>query len=182
MAPVPAFETPRLTLRPYELADIEPMAAMFADPEVTAFTLLGPRSHAQTEEVLDAYRGFLLDNGYGMYAILDRATGAYLGEVGTFHAPLDGEPVFLRYALARAAWNKGIATEASIPILDDAFDRLGLDEMGAGVVADNLASMRVMTKLGFTQGGTADARGHHFELFHLPRAQWRAHRPSLLAH
>jgi ribosomal-protein-alanine N-acetyltransferase len=174
--PAPEFETARLRLRPYLAADIDAMAAMFDDAEVTAHTLLGRRTRAETMEVLDRYRDFLADNGYGMYAICDRSDGAYLGEVGTFVPPVDDAPLALRYALVHAAWGRGVAAEASVPIIDDVFDRLGHEVLMAGVVAENTGSVRVMQKLGFSYRHDKAAAGHVFGIFLLHREEWRAGR------
>ena len=171
--PAPAFETSRLIIRPYLSSDLDTMAAMFADPDVTAHTLLGQRDRVQTEAILDAYRTFLSENGYGMYAVLDKASGVYLGEVGTFVPPVDHEPLALRCALVRDAWGKGIAPEASVPIIDDVLDRLGFDHLIAGVVAENTGSIRVMEKLGFRLGGEREAEGHLFGIYSLHRDDWR---------
>jgi len=173
IGPAPVFQTERLRLRPYLDSDIEPMAEMFADPDVTAHTLLGRRTRQETEAVLASYRGFLAERGYGMYAILYRDTGAYLGEVGTFVPPVDDAPLALRYALPRAAWGRGIAAEASRPIISDVFDRLGHAVMMAGVVAENTSSVRVMGKLGFTYRHDKEAHGHRFGIYLLRREKWQ---------
>lgn len=165
-----SLETERLLLRPYEPGDLDGMAAMFGDPEVTAHTLLGRRSRAETEAVLESYRAFLAARGYGMLAILDKATGTFLGEVGLFVAPMG--PLALRYALARPGWGKGFATEASAAVLDDSFDGLGLHRVLAGVTPENTASLRVMDKLGFAFIDNVTASGKYFRLFELTRAVW----------
>jgi [ribosomal protein S5]-alanine N-acetyltransferase len=167
-----SFETARLLLRPYEPGDLDAMAEMFGDAEVTAHTLLGRRDRAQTSAVLDGYRGFLAERGYGMLAILDRETGQYFGEVGLFVSPMG--PLALRYALARPAWGKGIATEASAAVLNDSFDDLGLHRVFAGVTAENGASLRVMDKLGFVFREVVSAGGKTFNLFELTRDDWKA--------
>lgn len=167
-----SFETARLLLRPYEPGDLDAMAEMFGDADVTAHTLLGQRDRAQTAAVLDGYRGFLAERGYGMLAILDRETGRYFGEVGLFVAPMG--PLALRYALARPAWGKGITTEASAAVLDDSFDDLGLHRVLAGVTAENSASLRVMDKLGFVFLEVVSAGGKTFRLFELSREDWKA--------
>jgi ribosomal-protein-alanine N-acetyltransferase len=163
--------TERLTLRPYASTDIEAMAAMFDDPEVTAFTYLGRRNRVQTQAVLDEYMAFLAENRWGMLAILDRATGEYLGEVGLFVSPMG--TVALRYALARAGWGKGIATEASAAVIEDTFGRLGLPKLVAGVKFENPASLRVVEKLGFIYEETISSGGHTFGLFGLSAAAWQ---------
>lgn len=176
----PVLETRRLRLRPYEADDLDVMAAMFGDPDVTAFTFLGQRDHAQTAAVLEGYMTFLAERGHGMLAILDRETDAYLGEVGLFVSPMG--PLALRYALNKAAWGKGYAVEASAAVIDDSFGRLGLDRLIAGVKAENAASVRVMEKLGFTYEQSLTAAGHTFGLFGLSRETWflrRGERESL---
>jgi RimJ/RimL family protein N-acetyltransferase len=68
VGPQPVLETERLILRPYGAGDLDPMAAMFGDPEVTAFTFLGLCNRDQTAAVLADYMSFLADRGYGMLA------------------------------------------------------------------------------------------------------------------
>jgi ribosomal-protein-alanine N-acetyltransferase len=172
--PQPVLETARLRLRPYEAGDIEPMAAMFGDPEVRAFTYLGTLDRAQTGKVLDEYVGYLAEHGYGMLAILDRETGAYCGEVGLFTSPMG--PLALRYALNRGAWGRGLATEASAAVIDDTFGRLGLEKLFAGVKDVNVASVGVVRKLGFVYESEATAHGHTFGVYGLTARDWRSRR------
>jgi RimJ/RimL family protein N-acetyltransferase len=172
VGPQPVLESERLVMRPYAKADLEPMAAMFGDADVTAYTFLGRRDRAQTEAVLAEYMSFLAANGYGMLAILDRTTGAYLGEVGLFVAPMG--PLALRYALAKSGWGRGYAVEASAAVLDDAFGRLGLESLLAGVKFENKPSIRVMEKLGFAYVETLTEAGHTFGLFRMTAKEWAA--------
>ena len=172
IGPQPVLETERLVLRPYAVGDLEPMAMMFGDPDVTAFTFLGRRDRAQTAAVLSDYMSFLATSGYGMLAILDRGTGAYLGEVGLFVAPMG--PLALRYALAKSGWGRGYAVEASAGVLDDAFSRLRLESLLAGVKFENKPSLRVMEKLGFTYTETLTEAGHTFGLFRMTATEWAA--------
>jgi RimJ/RimL family protein N-acetyltransferase len=165
-----SFETERLLLRPYEPGDLDAMVEMFGDAEVTAHTLLGFRDRAGTAAVLDGYRQFLAERGYGMLAILDKQTGGYLGEVGLFVTPMG--PIALRYALARPAWGRGYATEASAAVIDDVFDDLRLHRLLAGVIAANTGSIKVVDKLGFAFDSVVSAAGKEFNLYVLPRETW----------
>ena len=171
------FETSRLRLRGYERSDLDVMAEMFGDAAVTAFTFLGRRDRAQTAAVLDEYMAFLAERGYGMLAILDRKSGEYLGEVGLFVSPMG--PLALRYALNQAAWGKGYAVEASAAVIEDSFDRLGLDELIAGVKPENKPSLRVMEKLGFVYDRTITEAGHTFGIYSVTRGGWKARRRQL---
>src|SRR5690606_18152088 len=103
--------------------------------------------------------------------VLDRETNAYLGEAGLFVTPMG--PVALRYALTRAAWGRGLATEASVAVIEDAFGRLDMETLVAGVILANTGSIRVLEKLGFVPGERVTAAGIEFRLFHLARATWR---------
>jgi RimJ/RimL family protein N-acetyltransferase len=165
------LSTERLTLRPYVEADLDVMAAMFGDPEVTAHTFLGRQDRDGTAHVLAEYVSFFAERGYGMYAILRRDDGSYLGEAGLFVTPMG--PLALRYALNKSAWGRGYAVEASAAIIDDSFDRLGLDRLIAGVIPANVGSNRVMEKLGFVPGEMLTAGGHEFRIFEITAEAWR---------
>ena len=168
--PMPVLETPRLVLRPYEASDLDDVAAMYGDREVTAQTFLGYRDRRQVQDLLDEYLAFLGDRGFGMVTIRDRATNRYLGETGLVGTSL-GSPG-LRYTLARAGWGQGFATEATIPVIADAFGRAGLGRIIAGVKAENKASLRVMEKLGFTWESEVADHGPAFGLFGVTPEAW----------
>lgn len=169
---MPILYTARLRLQPYEAADLDDLAALYADRDVTAQTFLGYRDRSQAVALLEDYVAGLAERGWGMATIRDRDSNAYLGEVGLVPTWL-GAPG-LRYTLARAGWGKGIATEASIALIDDAFGRAGFDRMLAGVRADNTASVRIMEKLGFVWQSEVTDHGPPFGLFALTADDWAA--------
>lgn len=61
----------------------------------------------------------------------------------------------LGYWLEEPAWGQGIASEAALAIMTFAFDRLALNRLTSGHAADNPASGKVLTKLGFKRAGQA---------------------------
>ena len=155
---VPALRTERLLLRGFVLNDLDALAAIFADPEVMRFIRCGARTYAQTKEHLACYIREWDTRGYGVWAVTARddsneiampdARGglggpALLGICG-FVARAE-----LGYILSRAAWGRGLATEAARACLRFGFDTLGFDEIGAGALASNIGSRHVIEKLGF---------------------------------
>ena len=84
--------------------------------------------------------------GYGMFALVCRATGAVVGFCGLVH-PSDQATPELKYALAREFWGRGLATEGAAALLAEA-GTFGLNRVIATVAPDNLASQRVLVKAG----------------------------------
>lgn len=126
------LETSRLSLRAYTPLDIDRLAALYADPDVTAFTKLGRLTRAQAEATLAGYLADWRDRPFGMCAAVHKASG---------------EPA-LRYAFHKRFWGRGLAGEAASAVIDHAFRRLGLERLVSYVEAPNEASHRVMGKLG----------------------------------
>jgi RimJ/RimL family protein N-acetyltransferase len=84
--------------------------------------------------------------GYGLWGVFDRATGELMGFCG-FRSSADGMPELL-YGLLPAWWGKGLATEAARAVLSYAFQALGTAEVRAATDTPNIASVRVMERLG----------------------------------
>ena len=142
------LETPRLRLRPYRREDLDLFAALYADPEVTAMTKLGSLTRGQAEATFDGYLADWRHNVFGMCAAFHKDTGAFAGECGLFVMDRTGE-LALRYAFHKRFWGQGLASEAAQSIVDHAFRRLGLAHLVSFVGMPNVASHRVMRKLGF---------------------------------
>jgi RimJ/RimL family protein N-acetyltransferase len=155
---LPSFETPRLTLRPRTMADLEDCLAMDRDPEVTrhvAGPWADPAAHRRFVEarITAAY-----PEGMGYWTVRGRAAGApFLGWV--LLIPLDGEgpEIEIGWRFNRSAWGQGYATEAAAPVLAHARDTLGITVV-ADIHPDNAASMRVAEKIGLRRIG-ADGHG-----------------------
>ncbi len=166
------LETPRLGIRPYESADLDAMAAMYADPEVTALTKLGRRSRAEAEAILAGYVGGWRERGYGMRALFLRPDGAYIGECGFFTHPTTGEAA-LRYALAKPYWGRGLMAEALRAVIGDGFRAAGLERIVSIVQAENAASLRLMEKVGMRVERTAREGETDLLVYAMSRGEWR---------
>jgi RimJ/RimL family protein N-acetyltransferase len=78
------------------------------------------------------------------------------------------------YRFVRAAWGRGFATEAAAAVLDHGFRALRLDPIVAVSDPDNLASHRVLRKIGLRAAGTARQYGSELPFFELRRSAYVA--------
>ncbi len=158
--PVPAeLLTERLRLRRWTDDDRAPFAALNADVEVMRHfpsTLDRAASDAMIERIEASFE----QRGLGLWAVERRDRPGCLGFVGLavprWDLPIEtanpgGEIVEVGWRLARRAWGSGLAPEGARAVLDDGFGRLGLDEIVSFTGTRNLASQRVMQKLGMTR-------------------------------
>ncbi|MGK9232154.1 GNAT family N-acetyltransferase [Inquilinus limosus] len=111
------IETERLVLRPHRAEDFDDLAAMWADPGVTRFIGGRPSTSEESWARLLRYGGLWSLLGLGYWAVRDRASGRFVGEVGfaDFRRGLgpdfDGAPE-AGWILAPWAQGRGLAGEA----------------------------------------------------------------------
>jgi RimJ/RimL family protein N-acetyltransferase len=166
----PSLDTDRLTLTAHTLADFEESAAMWADAAVTRFIGGRPASREDVWNRLLRYRGLWALLGYGYWAVNERETGRYVGDVGfaDFHRDitpsLDGAPE-AGWVLATWAHGRGFATEAVRAALGWGDTHLasrtgGPPRYACIISAENAASVRVAEKCGFGRANDATYKGH----------------------
>lgn len=147
---VPTIETARLRLRPLVEDDIPDWARLiYADPDVTRY-LPGPDMTPleRTERLYRYFTGQWPRHGFGEWAVTDRATGNFIGQAGLNHIA-DLDETELDYALAKDAWGRGLATEAAGAVVRYAFETAGLVRLIGFVIPENIASRRVLERIGF---------------------------------
>jgi len=151
---MPTFETPRLILRPPAASDIDALDEMDSDPEVMRYIGDGSvRARTKTETaamVAASARGWD-KRGYGWLAVASPESDEFLGWVSL------GVPEFLPEVLPaveigwrflRKHWGRGYATEAARPLLHYGLTDCGIERILSIRHMDNIASQRVMEKLG----------------------------------
>ena len=95
--------------------------------------------------------GHWREHGFGWWYLRERESGEYVGEVGLQRTEVDyADVVEIGWTLFPAYWNRGLATEAARETLALGFGPLALDEIFSFTMPSNLASRRVMEKLGMT--------------------------------
>jgi ribosomal-protein-alanine N-acetyltransferase len=153
------LQTARLILRPLGEDDLDDLAALHADPDVVRHLTGGrPRTREQMQERLRAVADHWRKHGFGMWAVLDREDGRFVGHcgVGYLHDLPDAE---LAYTFAPRYWGRGLATEAVSAVLRHAFAVVGLPRVVGVAVVENVASQRVMVKVGMTLQGPYEYDG-----------------------
>lgn len=150
--------TNRLLLRETSSADAQVMYDLNSDSEVIQYTGDPPfKSVAEASAFLDNYDHFQKYNR-GRWAVVYKATGEVLGWCGLKYHANTGE-TDLGFRLFKKYWGKGYATEASHLALQYGFRRLGLDSVIARAVKKNVASIKVMNKLGMEYEQDFDDHG-----------------------
>ncbi|NOQ73615.1 MAG: GNAT family N-acetyltransferase [Crocinitomix sp.] len=145
------IETERLILRPFTLDDVALSYEMNLDARVSEFTGDGGVASLKeierriTEDVLGDYAKY----GYGRWAIELKEGSEFIGFAGLKFLD-DINEVDLGYRLMFDYWGKGLATEAAMACLDYGFNTLHLNRIIAMLLPDNIGSIRVLEKVGFS--------------------------------
>ena len=142
---IPTLTTDRLILRAPKLADFEHWAAFFGSPRSIHERGMMERSAAWRVWASDVAVWQL--RGYGPFGIDDRATGAYLGEVGIYEPDGYPEPE-LGWFVVPEAEGRGIAAEAARAVMDWARDELGWTRLINIIDPANARSIALGQRLG----------------------------------
>ena len=169
------IETERLIIRTFVADDGPRWVELVSDPEVRRFLpASAPPSLERFHTVLADRNAMEAEIGYSMWAVDERATGAFVGQCGI--RPIDegtGPEVDLAYHFFPATWGKGYATEAATAVLDHGLRVLGLRRIIAVVAPENTGSWRVIEKAGMRYVGEVDYYGMAgLKLYEAERSWW----------
>jgi len=165
------IETARLKLRPVTLDDAEELHEVYSD--ASTFRYIGAEPSASIEETRERIARTMRhqeEHGISLWAVCERNGDRVVGDCGL--QLLEGGPqVELGYRLAHGVRGRGLATEAGRACLVAGFDDLELERIVAVAAPDNIASRRVMKKLGMTLMGLGHHYGQETVLYAITRAQ-----------
>ncbi len=152
---VPTLHTARLTLRGFDRADADPLYRLQSDVNAMKYWDSSPWTDRVMIDRFFTSGDKMVKQGTGLRLAIDRRDGGgFVGWV-TFNS---WNPEFrsasLGFSLLPETWGKGCATEAGVAVLDWAFATFDLNRVQAEADTRNLASRRVLEKLGFRLEGT----------------------------
>jgi ribosomal-protein-alanine N-acetyltransferase len=158
------LETERLLLRPLVMEDLDDLYELYRDPEIMRYITGQPRSYEVTRQRLLSH---LVDHeryGFGFCAAIFKANGEMIGRCGLepveYPTGLEGD---MAWMFKRAYWGQGLATEFGRVMVAYGFEHLPLIRIFATADHQNIASIRVMQKLGM-RFVRSDSRGVEYEL------------------
>lgn len=160
-------ETARLRLRWFEQSDLDPLAAIHADPEVNRY-VGGPTrwSGRGASERLAEYLAEYRQHGFSKWAVVLKETGELLGRCGPVVESIDGvAEVELGCTLGRRYWGAGFATEAMSAALEHCFQTIRQTRIVSLVDPANVASKRLMARVGMTLEREVDWHAGRYQLF-----------------
>jgi [ribosomal protein S5]-alanine N-acetyltransferase len=173
--PIATLTTARLlaeAITPSHLPDIH---RLHSDPNVMK-TLSAdgkPLSEEATRASIRQAVDHWQQHGFGLWVFHRRSDGEFIGRGGLKTYQIDGKDVVgLAYAVMSDYWNQGFATEMAWASLDVGFGRLGLHEIGSWTLPNNLASQRVMEKLGFRYERDFEFAGLLHRCYRLVKNEW----------
>lgn len=146
-------ETPRLILRTWTAADVEPIARVWCDAATMRFA--GPLAPGDVPRALRAGLRAQAAHGVCLWAVERRGAGV-IGDCGFHHRP---DALELAYHFDPAWWGRGLATEAARAAIGYARATWPARRVRAWVSADNRRSTALLDRLGFTCEGPDPAEG-----------------------
>lgn len=169
--PLTSIETERLLLRPLQRSDMDLYyERIYGDDEVMRYLPAGkaiPRE--RFEQRIPA---FMIEpwqtRGFAPWAVIHKADQEFIGHCGLNPWP-DSEEIEVLYALAKPWWGQGLASEAAQASIDYGFAQLGLPKIIAAAHVENIASQRVIEKLGMQLQDEHDWNGMRIKMYALTR-------------
>jgi ribosomal-protein-alanine N-acetyltransferase len=171
-------ETDRIILREMIFQDIDDFFEMDSDPEVHRYLGTIPvTSRQQIADTIQYVRKQYIENGIGRWAIVDKTSNRFIGWTGLKLVKdlINNQTNYydLGYRLIRKYWGLGISTEAAQASLSYAFDKLDLAEIIATVNCENIASNKLVDKLGFVRLETFYLHNLKHNWYKIDKDNWK---------
>ncbi|WP_289046224.1 GNAT family N-acetyltransferase [uncultured Olleya sp.] len=148
------IETERLLLRELRSSDLEGMFELDSNPNVHKYLGNKPiKTKAESKIILDSVLQQYQNRGIGRFAVIEKASGDFVGWSGirlNTEYNMNGFTKYydIGYRLIERFWNKGYATESGKASLDYAFNTMKLSEIFATTEVNNQASHNALLKIG----------------------------------
>ena len=166
------LETSRLYMRPFTVDDAEHIYLLNSDTDVIRYTADAPfESIEKAHEFIQVYDQYK-KHKLGRFSVFQKSDDAYVGWCG-LKLGLD-KRVDLGYRFLKKAWGQGYATESAKCHLDYGFNTLNFKEIIARSLPENLASIRIIEKLGFKYEGEEFDHGNFVCLYSLSKSDYLA--------
>ena len=173
----------RVVLRPAAQGDLDFYVALRNNADVIRWTGAGgPREPSDVERDLGRWLTHWKEHGFGTWTVYDQQSGERLGRVeldpaGDEWPEVAQGEIEIGCIVDPARWNEGIASEATLLVAGDCFDRVGLDRLIAMTTADNISSLRALEKVGMSHVGESHRDSLDsdvaYQLFELRSVEWR---------
>ncbi|HHZ06851.1 MAG TPA: GNAT family N-acetyltransferase [Clostridiales bacterium] len=150
------FKTSRLIIRPYQSTDSYAVWQVISQKAIydTTYAIPHPFPRESVNWWLSNIKSRTL-NGTGLeYGLFHKDTGEYVGNTGLININHGQRSCSLSYFVNPKFWDMGYCTEAGIEMLKLGFNRLHMKRISGWCMSKNIASSKVMKKLGFTYEGT----------------------------
>ncbi|MEO5852494.1 MAG: GNAT family protein [Nocardioides sp.] len=178
--PTPTLHTARLRLRPVTSADADALFALHSNARVMRYWD-SPRwvEPARAERFIAGCQQMAEDGSGARLAMESVPDGAFIGWCSLTRWNPVYRSASLGHCLVDVAWGHGYATEAARALLQWAFDTMDLNRVQAETDTRNVASARVLEKLGFVREGTlredcvVNGEVSDSWVYGLIRRQWR---------
>ncbi|CAD0226691.1 GNAT family N-acetyltransferase [Planktothrix agardhii] len=157
------LETKRLILRQFTELDADFLWNLDNDPRVMKYINGGhptPKEVIQTQTLPRFMRYYSRYSYFGVWAVVEKATGELMGWVHFFPAIdhpfavalnlVQPNEIALGYRFIYNSWGKGYATESCQILVDQGFSEWRVKRVIAWALVANKGSIRVMEKLGLT--------------------------------
>ena len=159
MTPMTILETERLVLREFDEADVAVFYQLGSDPAIIKYTGDPGGGMTSIEHALEILHSHPMADykkyGFGRWACVHKESGELIGFAGLKYLD-ELDEVDIGYRLLPDYWGSGLATEASRAVLDYGFRKLELEESIALALPGNVASIRILEKLGMNYVGMVD--------------------------
>ena len=143
------LETHRLVLRDFQQEDLHQLAPILANPKVMEFSPTGILSVSQVQAKIDSFIASYKEFGFGKWAVIFKESNQLIGYCGIAVEKIDKvDEREIGYRLDPEFWGKGLATEAASTTLQYGFEQLKFPYLLGIVERENVASVRVLEKLG----------------------------------
>lgn len=148
------FPSSRLRMRPILISDLEPIHGLLRLPETDRFNALGiPEGISETRSNVSQWIQDAESSNQFTLAIELETDNSLIGLLGLKVSYPKYRRAEIWYKLHPKNWGQGFATEAAQAAVRYGFDELDLHRIEAGVAVENLASIRVLEKVGMTREG-----------------------------